>query len=222
MKPYIYLTLCLIFFSCGQTRNSEDSTSLNADSAAARTDSVPQNSKSGTLNSNPLSVEEIKQRYAIINDKLQRGLLDSISFKYDCNQERNGTITYFSDKGQLTMIKHSYNEYSHFSAVDLYFVSNNTLFFAHFKRVSWSFESGQAAEGATKDDITEQRLYIVKEKPLLCLEKKYIKRSHSSDNPRPEDVQSKEVKCNSIAPVLKDFGKLIDFKDSDQHDCLEK
>lgn len=222
MKPYIYLTLCLISFSCGQTRNSEDSTNLNADSAAARTDSVPQNSKSGIVDSNPLSVEEIKQRYAIINDKLQRGLLDSTSFKYDCNQERNGTITYFSDKGQLTMIKHSYNEYSHFSAVDLYFVSNSTPFFAHFNRVSWSFESGQAAEGATKDDITEQRLYIVKEKPLLCLEKKYTKRSHSSDNPRPEDVQSKQVKCKPIEPVLKDFGKLIDFKDNAQHDCLEK
>ena len=215
MKIPMYSLLCLFFFSCGQKRSSDEKNTIPTDSAVINTHSV-------TVDSYPTSVEQIKQRYAIINDKLKRGLLDSLSFKYDCNKERSGTVTYFSDKGELLMIKHTYNEYSHFSAVDQYFISNNKLFFAHLNGTSWSFESGQAAEGATKDDIIEQRLYVENEKPLLCLEKKYTKRSHSANNPAPANVPNKQVKCKPIEALLKDFNLLVEFKSSANNDCLEK
>lgn len=76
--------------------------------------------------------------------------------------------------------------------------------------------------GATKDNITEKRLYIDGEKPLLCLEKRYVKRSHSSDNPRPESVESQEVDCKPLEPVSKDFGELLAFKNSSSQGCLGK
>jgi len=215
MKIYMCSLLCLFFFSCGQKRSADEKNTIYTGSAILNTDSV-------TVHSNPTSVVQIKKRYAIINDKLKRGLLDSLSFKYDCNMERSGTVTYFSDKGELIMIKHTYNEYSHFSAIDQYFISNNNLFFAHLNGASWSFESGQAAEGATKDDIIEQRLYVENEKPLLCLEKKYTKRSHSSNNPLSANVPNKQVKCKPIEALIKDFNKLVEFKSSANHDCLEK
>ncbi len=219
MKTYLYLLLCLFFFSCGQSSNREEIYNSNTDSVVVNTDPVPTDTNS-TVVSNPATIEDIKLRYAVINDKLQHSLLDSISFKYDCNQERSGTLTYYFDKGKLAIIKHSYNEYSHFSAIDLYFVSNNTPFFIHLNRVSWSFESGQSAEGATKDDVTEHRIYIAGAKSLLCLEKKYIIRSLSSDNPRPENVANKEVKCKPVKATLADFARLMQFKDSDNHDCF--
>ncbi len=46
---------------------------------------------------------------------------------------------YFLDKTGLRLIKHIYNEYSHFSATDEYFVKNDTLFFSFNKPVWWSF-----------------------------------------------------------------------------------
>lgn len=220
MKTYLYLLLCLFFFSCGQSPNREEKNVTNTDSVEVNTDPVSANTNSNTVDSNPSTIEDIKQRYAVINDKLQHSLLDSTSFKYDCNQERSGTVTYYSDKGKLAMIKHAYNEYSHFSAVDLYFVSNNSPFFVHLNRVNWSFESERAVEGATKDDIKEHRLYIAGDKSLLCLEKKYIIRSHSSDNPEPENVANKEVKCKPTESTLADFARLMQFKDSANHDCF--
>ncbi|MEJ6981553.1 hypothetical protein WG906_13890 [Pedobacter sp. P351] len=215
MKNYLPCLLCLMFFSCGQPGGNNDKPGLD-------TSSVPSKSDSVTAIKNPATVEEIRKLYAELNGKLHGGKLDSASVKYDCSGERTGTVTYFSENGKLTIIRHTYSEYSHFSAMDQYFISDDELFFAHLTGVSWSFESGKAAIGATKDNITEKRLYMVREKPLLCLEKSYVKRSHSSDNPRPESVESRQVDCKSLEPVLKDFGKLMAFKNSSGNDCLGK
>jgi hypothetical protein len=214
MRTYLCTLLCLFLFSCGPKRNTEATTTVVADSATV-------NQQPDTVTSSPTSVEQIKQHFGNINAKLQDGLLDSISYKY-CNGERSGTVTYFSDKGKLAMIRHSYSEYSHFEATDQYFISNGNLFFAYLNRLTWSFESGEAAEGTTTDHVTEQRLYIANEKSLLCLEKKYTKRSHAGDNSRPVTVPNKKVDCKPIEPVIKDFKKLVDFKDSSNHDCLDK
>jgi len=223
MKTYLYALLCLFLLSCGQSRNTEPATTVVSDSVATKTDSAAAvNSSADTINAAPTSVLQIKQRYAVITDKLHRDQLDSISFKYDCNQERSGTVTYFSDQGKLVLIKHSYSEYSHFSAVDEYFITNDNLFFAHLNRTNWSFESGQAAEGATKDDITEQRLYLVNDKALLCLEKKYTKRSHAATNPVPANLPNKQVTCKPTEPLMKDFKNLVAYQRSTNHDCLEK
>lgn len=218
VKNYIYLTLCLFLFACVQDKRTGEN--AVADTIAVAGDSAAKTPV--TVVQNPESVSEIKQAFAIINDKLQRALMDSISYKYDCSGERNGTITYYSDNGKLAVIRHSYNEYSHFSAIDHYFVNDGKLYFTFLNRSVWSFESGQAAEGATKEDNTEQRLYIHEKKPLLCLEKKYTTRPQSSNNPDPEIIQSKEVKCKSMEPVLKQYDRLLAFKDGSSHDCLMK
>jgi hypothetical protein len=213
MKNHIPFLLCLIFFSCGQRRLNNDEASLDTNSSASNADTI-------TAIKKPASVKDIKQLYADINGKLQGGKLDSTSIKYDCSGERAGTVTYFSNNGELSMIRHRYSEYSHFSATDQYFVSDDKLFFAHLTGISWSFESGNAAAGATKDNILERRLYIVREKAVLCLEKRYVKRSHSSDNPQPANVESKQVDCKPLERVLKDFAKILAFRNSSGQDCL--
>ncbi|MEJ2882206.1 hypothetical protein [Pedobacter sp. GR22-6] len=121
MKNYIYTTCCLLLLACGQSQNSTVQNPVQKDSVSVVTESVESHS-------NPSSVSEIKNAYAAINDKLQRKRLDSVSFKYDCEGERTGTVTYFSEQGRLALIKHSFNEYSHFSAVDQYFVRQDSLF----------------------------------------------------------------------------------------------
>lgn len=215
MKNSAFIFLLLVLFSCGQRKNTNNETLPDSNSASAE-------SGESTAAKVPDSVEDIKQLYANLNGKLQGAMLDSTSVKYDCSGERSGTITYFSENGKLRIIKHVYNEYSHFSAVDQYFISDNKLFFAHLNGLSWSFQSGKAATGATTDNITEKRLYISREKPLLCLEKKYVKKSDATDNPLPESVESKQVDCKDSEQVLKGFGKLVAFKNNTDQDCLGK
>lgn len=215
----MYLLVGIFLVSCEQRKTPSNEVPLQEPHTSGK--SV---SEKGTETAiiNPSSVSEIKQVYAATVDKLQSSLLDSVSFKYNCYNERSGTITYFSEKGKLSMIRHAYNEHDHHSATDEYFVSNNKVFFAYLNRLSWSFESGQAVEGVTKDNITEERRYIVKERPILCLEKKYTIRAHAPNNPLPETVENKQVDCKSIQPMLNDFDSLLAFKQSANHDCFGK
>lgn len=219
MKKLIYLLVYLFFISCQQQKTSSNKASLKERTGDSKSASSV---NSDNVIINPSSISEIKQAYAFTIDKLQNKLLDSVSFKYNCYNERSGTITYFSEKGKLSMIRHIYNEHDHHSATEQYFLSNNAVFFAYLNKTSWSFEAGQAAEGATKDNITEERLYIVKEKPVLCLEKKYITRSHTSSNPQPEAVQNRQTDCKTIRPLLNDFDRLLAFRHSSNHECFEK
>ncbi|TDQ08257.1 hypothetical protein [Pedobacter metabolipauper] len=219
MKNYIYPIVFLFLVSCGQSKESENREAVKKENIQ---DTPAVGTDPSSIAISPSSVEEIKQVYTATVNKLQSGSLDSTSFKYDCNGERRGTVTYFFDKGKLSIIKHAYSEYDHYSATDQYFVNDDELFFAHLKEVTWSFESGGAAEGATKDNITERRYYVVKEKSIHCLEKKYTIRSHSSDNPQPEQVQSKEVACKPASSLNVDFRKLIAFRTSSDHSCLKK
>ena len=211
MRSCTYLILCLLWFSCGQREETENR-SFEEDEATQNVEV-----------SNPTSVSEIKQAYAATITKLESGALDSVSLKYDCYNERSGTITYFTDDGKLSMITHSYNEYDHYSATDQYFISDSNLFFIHLKGISWSFVSEKnAAEGATQDNFTEQRMYIVDNSPILCLEKKYTTRSDRPNEVDGESVSNKEVECQSIQAISKDLDRLIAFKNNPNKDCLEK
>ena len=106
----------------------------------------------------PRTIEDIQKTYELISAQKNQGLLDSTSFKYDCHGEKAGEVSYFSQDGQLRMIVHRYNEYSHHSATDYYYVMDSVLFFVYNNRLSWTFDSGP--QGSTKDDITEQRIYL--------------------------------------------------------------
>jgi hypothetical protein len=218
MRNYLYALCCLICFSCGQPQQTQEQTTAPIDSAT-----VPkQTAIVATVSADtaPSTVEQIRQRYITIQNKLSRGQLDSTAVKYDCNQERSGTVTYFSDHGKLVLIKHRYNEYSHFSATDHYYVNKDSLYFAYLNSTSWSFESGKAAEGATQDNITEQRIYLAKAKPLLWLQKKYVTHSPSTSQTQSAAQPNKKLNNKPVAPVLKDFNRLMHFKDSAEHDCL--
>lgn len=213
MKPHLYFLCCLICFSCGQPKQPQYKTIVSTDSAT-----LPKQLDS--VETAPSTVEQIKQRYTTIQNKLSGGQLDSTAFKYDCNQERSGIVTYFSDHGKLVLIKHGYSEYSHFSATDHYYVNKDSLYFAYLNSTSWSFESGKAAEGATTDNITEQRIYLAKEQPLLWLQKKYVTHSQPGSQPHPTDLPNKKLINKSVAPILKDFKQLVEFRNSPKHDCL--
>ena len=167
----------------------------------------------------PVTIDAIKKTYAMISKKFQDGELDSTSFKYDCNGEKGGTVSYFSDKGKLRMVVHRYHEYDHYSAVDRYFVKDSTVFFAHLTSISWAFEDG--SQGTTRDNIKEQRTYLIKQEPVRCLEKKYTLRSDARNNPAPDSVPNNEVGCQSVKPLLSSYALLVKYQHKSAPHCLE-
>ncbi|RYF24362.1 MAG: hypothetical protein EOO42_05905 [Flavobacteriales bacterium] len=215
MKNITYILSLLILVACNNPK--ENKVDSQKDSVT-----VPATSETEPVATVPKTIEEIKSLYINTANQLEKGTLDSVAYKYNCNNERSGTVTYFSQGGSLKMVKHSYNEYDHFSATDQFFVSADTLYFVYYNRTFWSFESGQAAEGATKDDITEQRFYISNNQALQCLEKKFAIRSHLPNQPTSAQVANKIIKCNDVKPLQNEFNKLLAFQKQDNKDCLGK
>lgn len=162
------------------------------------------------------TVDDIQNAYTSVMKQFEDGKLDSTFFKYSCQGEKGGTVTYFSEKGKLRMVVHRYHEYDHYSAVDRYFVEDDRLYFAYLNGVSWSFEDG----GGTRDNITEKRIYVVNQSPVRCLEKKYASRSKASDNLRPETVANKEIECKSPASIIGPYRLLLKHQKNGTSGCL--
>ena len=205
----------LLFLIAACNENSNHNT-VNSNEAQKH-DSVTASVSISNSDTIPRHIEGIKKTYEMTLAQLKNGVLDSTSFKYSCNNERNGTVSYFLDKGALRMIVHRYNEYSHHSAEDYYFVKDSILFFTYFERVSWSFDG---PEGSTKDNVTEQRVYLIDQKPIRCLEKKFVVRSKESNNPKSETVANKEVSCASLESVINPFLVLLKHRENPTSTCL--
>jgi len=214
MKNISYLFICFLLIACGQEKSTETKTEDTTQQSAAN------EKKQEAEALKPNSVSTIKQAYATTVSQQKAGKIDSVSYNYNCQQERSGKITYFSKKGKLMMISHSYNEYDHFEATDQYFLYDNQLYFAYLNRSVWSFVSGEG-DGVTKDDIAESRIYVVNNQSILCLEKKFTIKKSSKNNPNAADVPNKTIDCKIQKDLVKDFETLLRFKDKPNKDCLE-
>lgn len=211
----ICLILILFTTSCSDGVETNTASSEKMQSQDSALEIIPVSPKTDTDINN---IEGIQKAYEMISKQIKKGNFDSTTFKYNCNNEKSGEVSYFSQNGQLRMIVHRFNEYSHHSATDYYYVNDSLLFFVHNKRISWSFESGAA--GATKDIITEQRVYLIDQKPIRCLEKKFEIRSQASDNPESELVPNRTVNCSTIKSVMKPFEMLLKYRYKATSGCL--
>lgn len=205
----LFLILSLAFiFSCKKETNKIPV--KNTDSS----DTLTSNHKrdSSTVNNKLLTIEDIRKEYYTINKQLNKKELDSVSFDYNCNNERSGTVTFFSDQSGLKIIKHFYAEYSHFSSVESYFIKDNTLFFIFKEDTSWNFDGGTPEKPETKDDIIEQRIYLQNSKPIKCFEKRYTIRSKESTRPDIDKIANKEIPC-SADELLSTYQQLLKNKE---------
>lgn len=168
----------------------------------------------------PQSVEEIKLLYAKIQKDVSGGTLESTTLKYSCNGEKSGTVRCYTDNGKVSMISHSYNEHDHYNAIDNFYVFQDQLFFAHLTATSWSFDD--AGNGATKDNVTETRFYFVDGKPERCLEKKYVIRSASKEQIKPENLPNRDTDCSKAASASDSYRMLLKNMGKTKADCLEQ
>ncbi|MBW8360981.1 MAG: hypothetical protein K0M56_02200 [Kaistella sp.] len=205
MEKIFLVAVAMLLVSCKKDNAAEvtnQSDTVGISEAGAGSDTLMSQKE---LN----SVKDIKVEYEDINRLLQEKKLDSVTFSYDCDGERQGDVVYYYENRQLRSIRHSYSEYSHFSAVENYFIKDGGLFFVFKKETSWNFDGGSPENPETKDDIKEYRYYMVNEKPIQCLEKKYVLHSESSGNPAPESIKNSEIKNCSLVEVHKRYQLLV-------------
>lgn len=165
-------------------------------------------------------VDDIKKEYNRLHALLEAKKFTTKGFTYNCNEEPSGEVTFYSDKNEIKMIRHSYAEHSHFSATEQYFIKNGKPFFIFREEAVWNFDGGTPEKPITKDDITETRIYIQNGKPIKCLEKKYSIRSDGSEKPDPSKIAGKEIPCK-IDDLMKTYGLLIKNKDQkEEKQCL--
>jgi hypothetical protein len=210
MKNLIYLLILIT--ACNQPKKE------NTTAAPAQRDKPTE--KNMIKDQAPTSVEDIKAIYVATTQKLNNKELDSITLSYNCQQERSGKITYYTDGGNLKLIRHAYAEYDHHEAVDQYFVQDSLLYFVYQKRLSWNFVSA-GVEGATEDKITESRFYLLGDKPIRCLEKKYTISSVSSKKVVPEQIPNRTIACKTPTTQLNAFQSLVKFRSSKNRECFE-
>lgn len=208
MKKILLISGLFFVFSC------KNETDKRISENTALSDSLSSEVKDTLFADKDLtSVETIKEEYDRLNAKLKSKQLDSVGFNYDCNNERSGNVVFYSEKGELKIVKHSYAEYSHFSSTENYFIKNGDPFFIFKDEISWSFDGGSPEKPETKDDIKEKRFYIVNNKAIKCLEKEYTLKSNSANNPKPENIQNKENQNCSVEELQKTFKLLLKNKD---------
>lgn len=214
-KNIFYGFIILFLTSCTQQPETGTGQQEQMPFQNTLTDSVDTAAKANQMLA---TVAGIQETYSSVMKQLETGTMDSTSFKYSCHGEKGGTVTYFSDEGQLRLVVHRYHEYDHYSAVDRYFVDEGRLYFAYLNGVSWSFEDG----GGTRDNVKEQRIYVVNQRPIRCLEKKYAIRSKAGENPRPETVANKEVDCKSPASIIGPYRILLKYREKGTSGCLSQ
>lgn len=203
MRKVFLISILLLIFSCN--KENKQKTAVNPVSSDSLNLKAPADSLKIKKEIN--SVDEIKEEYNLVNSKLIAKKLDSVSFDYEC-EERSGNIVYYSEKGILKVVKH-FSADSHFSSTESYFLNNGKLYFIFKDDTGWSFDGGTPEKPETKDEITEQRYYIVNDKSIQCLEKKYTIKSSSKNNPQSESIQNREMKNCSIDGLQKTFSQLM-------------
>lgn len=208
------MILIVALASCNSNQESEKA-QQQKDSLVNHVAANTSKAKTTTVIDN---VSDIQNTYQEIIELYKNKSLDSTSFKYDCNGETGGTVSYFTKDGNLKIIVHRYHEYDHHEAEERYFVNEGSLYFLYLRSLSWSFDSGP--EGATRDQITEQRSYVLRNNVVKCLEKKYEIRKHAGVNPNPGSVANKEVDCKKFKSPMAVFEKLKLYWKSEGPACL--
>ena len=189
MKNIYYLFILLSFISCRDNSNSVESSLQEDNNTTTSKDQEDQREPLREMT----NIEDIKKEYSYILSMTISRSMDSTFFNYNCNGEKEGKVFYFYEDEQLRLIRHTYNEYSHFSATDEYFIKDAEPFFVFYNQLAWNF----AGQNQTEDNITERRFYILNNQPIECLEKKYTVIANDENSPESDRVANKKIDCTS-------------------------
>lgn len=159
----------LLLAACTQGHKEQESRVTNNEIKLEKTAGTRPGVSTADTSSGRLT--DIKNGFARITTLLKNGELDSAGFNYSCQDEKKGQVSYFSEDGTLKLIIHRFSEYDHYSAEHRFYIAADKAFFVFQRDESWAFVSG--AEGSTKDNIVERRIYLADGKAIETLERRY-------------------------------------------------
>ena len=200
---------CLLIFtfiicSCESDSNKETESQADLDEE----DSISQVENDTLSFSETIrDMDAIREEYEKTLRARQIGLLDSTSIRYNCAEERKGTITYFKTGEDLRLIEKNYSEYSHTEGVDQYYISNEKPYFIFYDSANWHFDFDTEQDGDYTENIHEERYYILGDTLTTCLYKEYETRSSSDNN--PDQIENEVVKCPPLQNLLDKYKTLL-------------
>ena len=223
MKNLFYLVISCFFLSCNHNSKVENTTIQEENTISTTNESlesINQNSQEKIDDKKLQTIEDIREEYKTLVSKINDKKLDSISFQFEC-YEASGEVSYFLENGQLRVIKYS-NGYEHGGVTKEYFLKNEKPFFIYHETGTWNFDVDARVENAPRDDIKEERFYIIDENLIKCLEKKFTMRSAAKQNPTSATVANQEAKCPQISELLKDYRLVLKHRNqTGKMECLE-
>lgn len=206
---YYYTLLVFAFIACTQSKKTENQEKdlVNKDVKVER--------------QAVLSKSDINDQYVRTMELVRENKLDTIAFKYNCNGERAGKITFYKEDNKLRLIEKSYSEYSHTEGKEQYFILNDSLYFVFKKNVNWHFSRNAAVEGETVDVVKEQRYYILKNEIIECLMKDYEVNSSKKDSFNENSIANKKGDCSSFDEISENYKQLLKYlNQKNDIDCL--
>ncbi|VUD62773.1 hypothetical protein TDB9533_03108 [Thalassocella blandensis] len=217
------MTVLLVTTACDEQRPAEEETSHHTPSEKTQDKTkAPLPTQKPESVAHIESIADIKKEYAHLMDLQQHQQYSISSVSYSCNGERSGNMTYYKLNDATKIIKHTFNEYSHHSGKEQYFLRNNSPFFVFKEQKSWSFDGTKNGESQTKDVITERRFYLLDNQLEKCLEKQFTQHSAREQNPSSADVPNQTMTCPTVKNVLHGFTRILQYEDkTGQIDCLE-
>ncbi|MEO2128521.1 MAG: hypothetical protein ABGW91_10180 [Christiangramia sp.] len=211
IEKIIFLLLnLLLLISCRQQTEKTRQADRNSEEVTSEI--------SARATTPPKDLATIKTRFSEIETVRKTGKLDTISFTYNCYNERSGKVTFYSEKEKLVLIEHRYNEYSHHEATDWFYLYNKEPFFVFLDRLDWSFDGQSGGETQTRDQITQSRLYFLNGKALQCLEKNFERTSNAGSV--ETEIPNTETDCSKASEALSEFQKLWNSRNSNSSEVF--
>jgi|GEM_PF-1611918 len=217
MKKYFnfFLFACLLS-ACQSAKEDGESVNkiLRNDQSKEASDS------SATLDTqSPKNIMDIQKSFNRLELWRSEGKLDTIKKDFDCEGEASAKAVYFYQGKILRMIRVEYQEHDHYSSDMSFYLSNGKPFFIFRTDYTWTFAEGMAAEGITKENITEKRYYLINNKLAKYLEKKY---SYLSNEKKPEAgiIVAKELNAAALPLEIENLKQLLASEPREQGGCL--
>ena len=221
MKNLFYFLLIFAFVSCNGNSETKTAESSNVEQNSETLENTANQTNQETNTTELKTVEDIRAEYQSIMSKIAAKKMDSTSFNYECDGG-GGQVAYFSENGQLRRITYG-SGYEHGGVIKEFFLKDNTPFFIFHDASTWIFDGEINGESQTKDDMIENRFYIVDKKLIKCLEKKFTIRSSIKNNPTSATVANKEIPCSDLTELMKDYELVLRYKSQKTDmECLEQ
>lgn len=220
---YTVFVICLFYFA-----SCEPGSELNSQNEDKSKTSVESDTLINAVNENLVEhsidpITEIKNEYDLITTQLDKDVLVSKTYTYECpNFPEEGSITFYSDSSGVRMIENEAVQGSHGGETAQYYLKNNQLFFVYQVQSYWSFAAGSEPDNpSTVDHVSEYRFYMHKNELIKCLVKNYSAKDNEDLDEKGKSTNNVNIECDTYNDLNDKLSILMNQYGGEEHvNCI--